>query len=52
MCNLTNLNSIYLVKKNKIKDALESLHKCETLSEGNTRCLAVTYNNFALYYNR
>lgn len=52
MCNLSNMNSIRLIKKGEIKLALESLHKCEALCDQNIRCLAVTYNNFALYYNR
>ena len=52
ICNLANLHSVQLVRVNEAKEALSWLRRAEFLSQGDYRCLAVTYNNIATCYNR
>lgn len=52
ICTVANLYSLTLLRQNNYTEALDWLKRCEDLSEGNKRCMAITYNNLACYYKQ
>lgn len=50
MCSIANLHSLNLLRLGDLTEALRWLRQCESLSENNDRCKAITYNNLACYY--